>query len=608
MCKHKPENPFNSPEFEFIKTTLNKLLYGKWWKCYTGKFSWCLFFKYVVIYFLFLLSYKVIFTITYDYQTGYYRQVDVIRDYFINGKIYSFEFVILSIVLMLMAFILLLSNIYSINQESVVKKLGRNVLTRDRMQHLDYKLIYRPRIVYHRLAWIFISSLCIIFALIFLTNNSTVYQTNMPDYTQKQNWIRNLPSLVKFGLPVYHRADLDKVDCTLGLEIRQLGIPVRYFAKRYNATNTVYTFIEYMLSSKIVTTNILMIFFYVDLFLLLPLFFEWINNKLKHISILVFLMFFSYLVIDNIIGSPEKLMYFNIMVIFTWVIAQVYLYLILNPIIIRTFLKYYKSAKSKVLGILQFHSFDLNQIEKKLYTPEFEFIRIMLLKFSVGKMNYSSSRKYDDLQLIKYINLYLPLSLSLIMPGYISRYISMIGLPFILIIALILMLQILLLYTITKKVYHFGNFIKEAYKLIEDSYKLPIRIIDYLIIYKADYRYNRYALLLVMLMFFIFSPMRFDFSIVCLFALLFVIIELMIVIPFILPFINTRLKHFSSILILLSLFILFIYTFFPRSNFGFLCFLVFIGLWIMAITARNIIISSAITNLKQQKITGVYLK
>ncbi len=43
-------NTFNSPEFEFIKTTLNKLLYGKWYKCYTARFSWCLTLRYFVIY------------------------------------------------------------------------------------------------------------------------------------------------------------------------------------------------------------------------------------------------------------------------------------------------------------------------------------------------------------------------------------------------------------------------------------------------------------------------------------------------------------------------------------------------------------------------------
>ena len=148
-------------EFRIIRETIYKLNYGKWWKCFAARFSWCHLLKYIGLYSLNMLTPTLLAIISIYFPSFYDSQ-------FLHSHWFIPVLYVLGYAIPLLTFFYISSKYYSIYEivPETVKLIEDNYYISRR--NLEYKLFFSPSIRYHRLAFLigFIVTLCLAFILI----------------------------------------------------------------------------------------------------------------------------------------------------------------------------------------------------------------------------------------------------------------------------------------------------------------------------------------------------------------------------------------------------------------------------------------------------------
>lgn len=553
MNNRTSTDPFNDKVADNCNSMTNKLKKGKWLTATISKISAKLLTKYIMLYF-----FSYFFVNWWLYFSSYL---------FVRRQIL---FELSSILTMLITFavlaLLLKVNSQTGNNEciSIEHETSKCPMLK---QLLDYQTFYRQKIVYNRMAFIVVLALYYLIPWFKLDLNDSRYYSLTKDYFFDLSGFLHDPliSFFKYIIP--------------------------FDVGSYTSDSTL---IQYWISTRSFTMNLFMLFFYFELIILSPILLHWINKSYKYYLSLTVYFVGSNLFIFYVVKELNHIRLFQYFVTFTWIVSQIALYIALHPIknkhLMNGIIRVFSTAINMInLLFLNISTFNLESFlrHQSFYSKEFEFVKTTLKKCYYRRYYNFYSSDFSYLKLVKFILLYIPATLSFVGINYVFVAFMNLGLDYITVNTILFAIQLLSFSFVTKKFYSFKEMIPDEYILIEDFYKIPIRIIDYKLIFSDDHKYNRLALVIVMSIFAIVKNIYLSKYFVVSLFMIFISAELMIIGPIIFSLINTRLKHMSILLVILCFFGLIFLLVIKFNGNEFWFFLGLIYLWVVAIRARN---------------------
>ncbi len=264
MDKDKSIDPFNSPEFEFIKTTLNNMLYGKWWKLNTRILSIAQILKFAAFYLPIIVL--ELWSITNVKLFG-------------NPNRMSYEMsVTVLFISQTVIYIVLTRNRYSAKdfEPATSKLIEDNYLLSSKS--LDYKLLYGKDLRFNRLGALFVSIAMICFVYIICNPTASL--------------------LLIMGF--YKLVDMTD------------------FKSNLHASNLVL----FLMTCNNALSIIAIHFMYYELMILTPFVLSWVNNRYKHLG-LVFAYFLLSRIVNLLIVRYHPEFSLDYLLVIPWIVALV---------------------------------------------------------------------------------------------------------------------------------------------------------------------------------------------------------------------------------------------------------------------------------------------